>query len=218
MSAETAPPTWAPGEPVVLRYITRDDRPGMSWPCTVVSDSPEFVALYIPRGVTYKAWANSPEQGRHLADARWRKDVLRLMYPGRGYSVWVQWDDSDERRFTGYYVNFEEPFRRTPIGFDTNDHTLDITVAKDFAWAWKDRAEFEDRVVQGIYSEAFAAALRGEAETVIAGIRPGASPFADGWDTWSPEPTWAPPSLPPHWNEVPVAPWDLRRWAYLSAR
>ena len=218
MNSEPAHRFWTAGEPVVLRYITRDDRPGMSWPCTVVSDTAELVALYIPRGITYKAWSSSPERGRHLADARWRKDVLRLMYPGRGYSIWVQWDDSDDRRFTGYYVNFEEPFRRGPIGFDTNDHTLDITVTREFVWAWKDRAEFETRAASGIYSAAFAARVREEAEEVVAGIGPGFSPFADGWDKWAPDPAWTPPSLPPAWSEVPVAPWDLRRWAYSSMR
>ena len=29
---------WQPGDEIVLRYITRQERPGMSWPARVVED------------------------------------------------------------------------------------------------------------------------------------------------------------------------------------
>jgi len=165
-----APPSdrrWNPGETAVLRYITRDGRPGMSWPFTVVEDRDDLLALYIPKGAVYKRFVRRPaselrERGyvRELQDTEWRRDVLRLMYPGAHHSIWVFWEHEDGvRRHTAYYVNMEEPFRRSGIGFDTNDHTLDIVVTPDLEWRWKDEDELVARVEHDIDTPEFAAAV-----------------------------------------------------------
>jgi len=204
-----------PGDPVVLRYLTRDGRPGMAWPFTVVTDTEDLLALFIPRGAIYKRWRQGPN-GRELGDDRWRNDVLRLMFPGKGYSVWLFWDDA--HAFSAYYINMEEPFRRTPIGFDTNDHTLDVVVNPQGEWRWKDEADFASRIDQGIYNADFAAELRTEAESVIRAVEQGESPFSDGWETWQPDPAWSAPALPKGWAEVPPELWERRLWAYGDAR
>jgi hypothetical protein len=215
-------PRWRPGATAVVRYITtHEGRPGTTWPCRVICDRDDLVALFMPRGATYRNWVphwSAPD--RELGDARAPGDVLRLMFPGRWHSVWVfqQPQDDGTRHFLGYYVNFEEPFRRTTIGFDTNDHSLDIVVAPDLTWSWKDREDFESRVRQGIYAEEFAAEVRAEAARVIAAIEARASPFADGWDRWTPDPAWEPPILPTTWDTEPVARWERWHWAYPSAR
>ncbi len=202
-----------PGDTVALRYITRDGHPGMSWPYVVVRDSEDLVALYIPEGTTYKNWSNQPS--RHLADAQWRRDTLRLMYPGAAHSIWLSWDRNDGgRRFHGYYVNFEEPFRRTSIGFDTNDHMLDIVVEPDLTWSWKDAEDFDRRVASGVYAVEFAASVREQAKPLIAAIESRAKPYCDGWEDWFPDSGWPLPVLPPQWNTLPATLWDRRHWAY----
>lgn len=204
------------GDTVALRYITRDGQPGMSWPYTVVRDSDELVALYIPEGATYKNWSNSPT--RHLADAHWRRDTLRLMYPGAAHSIWLSWDRNEAgRSLHGYYVNFEEPFRRTPIGFDTNDHMLDIVVEPDLTWSWKDADDFDRRVATGVYGAEFAAWVREQAKPLIEAIESRATPYCDGWEEWVPDPGWALPALPAEWNTVPATLWERRHWAYREA-
>ena len=210
---------WEPGDAVVLRYITRDGRPGMSWPFTVVRDTPELLALFIPRGATYKQWQRTGDT-RELVDAPWRKDVLRLMFPGRGHSIWLFWEgEGDERRLQTYYINMEEPFRRTAIGFDTNDHMLDVMVSPDLAtWRWKDDEDFARAVERGIYGAEFADAVRAEAREVIDRLERRESPFNEGWDAWSPEPHWPAPTLHPEWYTVPVTLWPRRTWAYLDPR
>jgi hypothetical protein len=210
---------WQPGDVAVLRYITRTGQPGMSWPARVVTDTDELVALYIPRGATYMRWDNSSGR-RELAGGYWRRDVLRLMYPGAGYSIWLFWESSDAgaRTFTSYYVNMEEPFRRSTIGFDTNDHTLDVIVTPEFTWTWKDADELEDRVAGGIYSREFADALLAAARLVIAKIEAHTAPFCDGWEQWLPDPAWELPSLPEAWNTEPPILWEGRHGAYLDAR
>ncbi len=218
---DSEPRRWQPGETVVLRYITRDGRPGMAWPYHVVEDSDELVALHIPRGSIYKRWQPAPlaevatyRAARRLNDDVWRRDVLRLMFPGRHHSVWLFWSDDEERRFSAYYINMEEPFRRTSIGFDTNDHTLDVVVTPDFEWRWKDDEEMAERVRRGVYSAEFAAAVRAEGERVIGALERRQSPFSDGWERWTPEPGRGVPELPDGWDEVAAALWERRVWAY----
>lgn len=210
---------WQPGETVALRHITtRDGTPGATRRCLVVADRDDLVALFIPGGTTYKEWLpHHSDPNRRLGDKVLPHDALLLMFPGRGYSVRLLWR-GEERAFRGYYVNFEEPFRRTAIGFDTNDHTLDIVVQPDLRWAWKDEDDFAARVQQGIYSEAFAASVRAEAAGVIADIEARRPPFSGGWERWTPDPAWGIPELPPTWASEPVAAWERWAWAYPAAQ
>lgn len=208
---------WKPGDEVVLRYITRvDGVPGMTWPARVVRDD-DLLALYVPRGTTVMSWQQSPGEPRRLVEREWRRDMLRLMVPGQAHSVWCFWE-GDGREFARYYVNMEEPFRRTAIGVDTNDHALDIVVEPDFSWSWKDLDEFEQLVSTGAYSAEFGEAVRAEASRVIEEIESRRGPFAAGWDRWQPPVEWTIPRLHPRWRDEPPALWDLRQWAYRQAR
>jgi hypothetical protein len=203
-----------PGEPVALRYITRaDSSVGMTWPARVVHDTDDLVALWIPEGAEYRAWHRPPGEERRLVPARWRRETLRLMFPGHAHSVWCSWQGPG-RAFHMYYVNFEEPFRRTPIGFDTNDHALDIVAWPDLRWEWKDLDEFQQLVETGVFTAPFAGAVRAEADRVIDAIERRAGVFADEWPAWRPPPGWTVPTLPPGWNATPPAPWERRAWAY----
>ncbi len=158
----------------------------MAWPYHVVADRDDLLALHIPRGSIYKRWARGAA-GRELVDDVWRRDVLRLMFPGQHHSIWLFWSDDDERAFSAYYVNMEEPFRRTPLGVDTNDHTLDVMVTPEHEWRWKDAEQMAERVEQGVFSAEFAAAVQAEGERVIEVIERRGSPFSDGWEQWQPD-------------------------------
>ncbi len=209
---------WQRGDAIALRYITRDGKPGMSWPARIVEDRDDLLALFIPRGATYKRWGADTTTGeRALVDGEWRRDVLRLMFPGAHHSVWLFWEHDEatsERAFSSYYVNMEEPFRRTPIGVDTNDHMLDVVVTPDLRWSWKDEDVMAERVRQGVYPADFAAFVRDEGERVIAAVERRAAPFSDGWEAWTPDASWTTPALPPTWDREPATLWDRRHWAY----
>lgn len=208
---------WPAGEAVTLRYITRDNRPGMSWPFRVVADDDEALALFIPRGAVYMKWS-SQDGARRLVPGQWRRDTLRLMFPGEPYSIWLAWEATDAgRHFSGYYVNLEEPFRRTEIGVDTNDHTLDIVVTPDLKWRWKDEDEFQRRLASGIYSLEFGGECRACALRVVDRVEARAWPFDGSLEEWTPEPGWPVPQLTDRWDQVQPALWPRRRWAYGDA-
>lgn len=200
------------GDSAVLRYITRDGRPGMTWASRVILDREDLLALYLPTGTAHKRW-RAGASGRELADAPWSLNTMRLMFPGRAHSVWLSWHAQDGS-FIGYYVNLEEPYRRTPIGFDTNDHTLDIVVTPDLRWSWKDEDALEGQLRDGNYSAELIDEIQREAASVVAAIDSHEPPFSDGWEQWRPDPAWPVPTLPANWNSEPAVQWERRLWAY----
>jgi hypothetical protein len=99
----------------------------------------------------------------------------------------------------GYYVNLQEPARRTAIGVDACDHVLDIVVAPDGTWRWKDEDELEYAVQTGMFSQDEANAVRAEGERVIGQLD---RLLPTGWEDWQPDPSWAPLTLPAGWDQV----------------
>jgi len=207
-----------PGEVVALRYITTDHRIEMCWPCRVVEDTDELLALFVAAGSPYKAGPKrSAAEKRSGTRTRvppheyvWRNDTLRLMFPGKHHSVSLFWS----RSFMKYFVNMEEPFRRTEIGFDTQDHTLDVNVTPELEWSWRDEEELVNHVKEGFYSAELADAVRAEGLQVIDAITRRVHPCLRGWAGWSPDPRWSLPAIPVGWDSTPVTLWERRRWAY----
>jgi predicted RNA-binding protein associated with RNAse of E/G family len=211
------------GDVVALRYITTDRRIEMCWPCRVVVDDDDILALFIKAGSPYKAAPKMTAAEKHAAKRSmlppdeyvWRHDTLRLMLPGRHHSVFLFWNDAvGERSFSRYFVNMEEPFRRTAVGIDTQDHTLDIDVTPDLQWSWRDQDELDNHVKYGFYTQALAKAARAEGESVIAAITARTHPCLNGWDRWQPNPAWSVPAFPSGWDSAPVTLWERRLWAY----
>ncbi|MGH2558391.1 MAG: DUF402 domain-containing protein [Thermomicrobiales bacterium] len=204
---------WTPGDAIVLRYRKRGC---ISWatPVRVIEDAPECVALYmaaetprkrpvqldgtpIPRSLPYEERHALPWR---LGDTVWRETaVLMLTRPGAAHSFWAFWRGVDWS-FRGWYVNLQAPLRRTAVGFDSEDHLLDVVVAPDLSWAWKDEDEFAAAQRIGRFSPDQATAIRTEGEAAIRAIERRAWPFDAGWESWRPDPSWAIPTLPAGWD------------------
>ena len=211
------------GDVIVLRYVTTGGEIDMCWPCRVVEDNPRLLAVYIAAGSHYKAGPKRtaaekrrmPKPSVPPEEYVWRKDTLRLMLPGRCHSVWLFWEGSGEERvFSHYFVNMEEPFRRTVIGVDTQDHTLDIVVSADLECRWRDEQELQSHVDHGFYTAELAAAARGEGERVIAELADGTHPCLADWASWSPAAAWSLPVMPDGWDSTPPTFWNQGSWAY----
>ena len=67
----------------------------------------------------------------------------------------------------GWYVNLQQPLRRTPLGFEAMDMMLDVVVEPDLTWRWKDEDEFADLLDRGLVDAATGDRVRREGEAVI---------------------------------------------------
>ena len=214
-----------PGDVVVLRYITTGGRIEMCWPCRVIEDRSDLVALFIAAGSPYKAGPKKTavEKRRQSRpplppdEYVWRTDTLRLTVPGRSHSVSLSWaPEGGTRKLLKYFVNMEEPLRRTAVGFDTQDHTLDIEITPQLTWRWRDEDELANHVAEGFYTEALAAAARAEGERALEAIRRREHVCTKGWTEWSPLPEWQAARFVEGWDTTPPTSWDRRQWAYGS--
>ena len=192
-------------------------------PAVVVEDGPRRVMLYVPHGVRW--FAPIAPTGDRVAMTRafargelkwtgrlipWRNHVLHVLLPGRRYSVWLFW--SADWEFLSYYVNLETPFTRSPVGFDTCDHVLDICVRPDRTWYYKDLDQLEVCTEVGLMSGATAADVRRDAEQAVALVETWRPPFDAGLESWRPDAAWPVPELPPGWDGHAT---EIRHWVRL---
>ena len=104
-------------------------------------------------------------------------------------------------RFVCWYINLEEPFRRTRFVFDYLDQLLDIIVSPDrTTWQWKDEDEFQEAQDRGLFSPEQARAIRAEGERVVQLLQANKPPFNSGWEQWRPDSAWSLPTLPEGWD------------------
>lgn len=188
---------WKPGETVVWREV-KNGQPWFLTPVIVVEDRPDLLAVYLAEGAPFVYPAGDlPEHpwSRH-GKKRWTGHGTLLLYrPGDGFSVWVFWRGR-AREFAGWYVNFEEPWRRTPEGFDKLDLELDIWLADGRHWVWKDRDSFEQQVRDGFITAEQAAAVRADSAKVASMLDRGERWWDEAWAQWAPDPAWPLPELP----------------------
>lgn len=119
------------------------------------------------------------------------------------YSIWLSWDETGKH--LGWYVNFQEPFRRTEIGFQTMDLMLDLVVQPDGAWVVKDEGEFDELVSRTLIDAATEQRVRQEVTTVADMIESGVEPFNEEWVNWRPDPSWPVPELMDGWASIETA-------------
>jgi hypothetical protein len=212
--------TFRVGQQVLLRGPHEDDADNEPpvicdiKPVTAVEDSAGRIALFLAAGtptlMSRPRVPGAPKPWRpgewDLVSAAWdRWNTLLVHGPGEWRSTWLQWTPGWE--FLGWYVNLQEPLRRTRWGFDVRDLQLDVLVAPDRTWRWKDEDDFERSIACGLINEAHAAATRESARGAIAEIENAGGPFAEGVERWRPPAGWTMPALP-EGNDLEAA----RRW------
>ncbi len=190
-----------PGQSILFREYWRQ-RIRSIRPYIVVQDNPELMAFYMP---LHTVWKESTEKDRlrsewGLKDSEFMLSVLRLAIPQTGYSVLFIWNADGSQ--LGWYINLEEPLRRTTDGFVYTDLLLDIIAPPDLGtWRWDDEDELADAVDLGQVSTEKAAALYTEGKKAIEWLQSGKSPFTE-WVNWSPDSSWQVPVVPEGWDSV----------------
>jgi Protein of unknown function (DUF402) len=157
----------------------------------VVQDEPELLVTWLAPGAEYKrpeVRAELPYE-QPLVDRPWREPgVLTLTRPGDAHSVTIFPGQ-------GWYVNFQEPLRRTRIGFDTADQMIDLWRLPTGEWRWKDEHELDAAVARGYIAADVSAAIRKEGDRVMR-----ADAFPTGWEEFVPDDCWDAPRLPNSWD------------------
>jgi hypothetical protein len=185
--------------------------PFVAIPLIVVSDSADRIAHYIPFGTTYlnqtfpdgsplprvmtvdEFFASNPV----LTKKTWKRHALVTTTLASAHVVRAWW--TPEWVFGGWYVNLQEPLLRTLPGFMTEDHFLDILVAPDLMWTWKDEDELAFAVERGRLTPGMADSIRAEGEKVLITIERAQFPFDGSLVDWRPDPAWPVPELRSGW-------------------
>lgn len=174
---------WETGQTVVHQELWA----GRLWaarPLVVVEDAADRVLLWLPAGTRRRVPVTPPSRpdppdvhGRTIANLVhrdwelgehvWDVSSLWIMRPGDWHSTWVSWRPDGSH--LGWYVNLQHPMRRRRAGFEAMDLMLDVVVAPDLSWRWKDRDEFDEVVERGIFAKDIAERVEVEALSVIDG-------------------------------------------------
>ncbi|PXY21844.1 hypothetical protein BAY59_29980 [Prauserella coralliicola] len=199
---------WDPGETAVLTFLRPDASIGQQHPLRVLSDDGTRLLGWLPSGT--RIVGSRLSDGRHQRDAplaerfvaprrrvhdrRHGTSTLRLVCEDAWSSVWWFFDEAGE--FTGWYVNLEIPRGRDAHGPRRIDGVLDVDVAPDLSWEWKDEDEAEAALRAGRLTERELALLREEGLRVAALAEAGAFPFDGTFTDFRPDPEWPEPELP----------------------
>jgi Protein of unknown function (DUF402) len=133
-----------------------------------------------------------PRDDWSLASGRWESWTLRLARPGEPFSTLLFFDEC--RELLSWYVNLEQPLRRTPLGWDTLDWKLDLVAMPDGTTRLKDEAELDDAARAGVVD---ARKVRALAARIAAD-----PPWPTGWEDRAPGGELEPARLPHGWERV----------------
>jgi predicted RNA-binding protein associated with RNAse of E/G family len=127
--------------------------------------------------------------------------VLGFNRPTSGWSAWQLWDAATWQPLA-WYVNFERPFVRTQLGFDTRDLCLDLVVSLEGKVIEKDRKDYDERVASGLINRDEATAVDEALADAHRAIGACEQPFDQRWLDWRPDPAWSVPPLPADWARL----------------
>ncbi len=201
--------TFAAGDPIVLRELW-GSRIWEARAATVVEDTDERIMLYVPPKAEKMRAADRKGPYLHVPTADpWllvnayssNRRVLSFAWPDTSFAVLMSWH-ADSGAFLGWYVNLQEPLRRTRLGFDTVDHVLDIVIKPHRGWFIKDEHELDEAIAGGLFTADAIAGFRAESKRAIDMIESRAEPFDDSWQEWRPDSTWHRPTLVPGWDSL----------------
>ena len=212
---------WKSGDHVALRGVY-NKRVWYIQSALVVQDGPEEVALAILPG----AECTAPEgyiNGKHGPNRQWDRwedyvtdnwkmqsyiwhtnRLLILLQPEKYYATVYFWQ-ANENRFLCYYINFQLPFQRTKIGFDTLDLELDIIIEPTFEWQWKDMDDYQSGIVHGVILSKWMQGIEEAQKEIFEKLEKHHYPFDGTWLNWMPDPDWSPPKLPENWDKMEVS-------------
>ena len=179
--------------------------PWCAFPVVVVEDTPELLVTYLPEESPFRFPPSADGRPHPWAGkCAWHGNgMLALRRPGEAHSVMHFWNGPD-RRFAGWYLNLEEPFRRTAAGYDSQDLELDVWVPVDGPWQLKDSDLLDQRVREGRFTDEQAVAIRRVGDELLERLERGERWWDVRWASFTPVASWRAPSFPMGWEATPL--------------
>jgi Protein of unknown function (DUF402) len=195
---------WSSGQTITVRNV----RGGMvthASAAIVVEDRPDRVVTYAPLG-TGMRWSDmdwsTGTQSATYPQRRHTTDAVAIYTPGTRHTITAMYRGGGGP-FICWYVDLVDPVRRVADGIVFCDQQLDIVIAPNRQWQWKDEDHVARCVELGWMTPAFAQSLRHEGEAVVERLARNAAPFNEPWPDWRADPAWPVPDLPANWATVP---------------
>src|SRR5206468_9844358 len=200
-----------PGATIVWRSVDREKRSVQTaLPWNVVRHDEHSIVLFMRPGTVWKVRTGRYGGPRDRMLLEWdgayaeriwtATNVLMFHRFGDAHSLWLARDDATSR-LAWWYVNLEEPWHETAIGFDSRDNLLDRWSGPDGEWHWKDEDELAWAIAQGWVGPEREAELRKEGERALERFRRRDPPLDDDWLGYRPDPSWTIPTLPSGWPD-----------------
>jgi hypothetical protein len=180
-------------------------------PVYLLEDSAEVIATFEPGGTVgmHSTRPKGGPRGRNLvpgtphtgfAPGVWTGEgALRVHRPGQPWSTW-RWLSARRTWSESWYVNLEEPWVRTESGFDTEDWILDVLVADDLSWRYKDEDELAWASGSGRFDGGMLERIWSAARESIGVLEARGWPFDANWNAWLPPEHLDVPQLQPGWD------------------
>jgi protein associated with RNAse G/E len=181
----------------------------------VVKDAPQEIMLSVFPGaecMDEEHYASGVKNGIRRWDFRdkdwqlkkvtWHTNrVLSIAEPGKYYSILLFWNHASNE-FSGYYVNFQLPLKRSHCGFDSLDLDLDMVINPDFSFEWKDVDDYQKATEHGLIIPQWVQGIEKAKAEIFEKLEKRQYPFNGSWLDWKPNPSWQPPKLPENWDKI----------------
>ncbi|MFC0673264.1 DUF402 domain-containing protein [Brachybacterium hainanense] len=209
----------AVGAPVALRSVR--DLPGrgptvsFAVAGTVLQDDEELLVVMTRpgSGLASRAGRRGGPRGRNVVNAQWEglydvaswegSTVVRVHLRGESWSLWRWHDGRDWTR--RWYGNLEDPWRRTTIGYDTQDWALDVVAegipgTDDWEVFLKDEDELAWYAEESVFDPQQVEHIRRTGDELMDLLRRGTGLVGADWSRWLPRDDAPVVPLPAAWG------------------
>ena len=205
---------WKPGDIVAMRGIY-DQRVWSAQPAIIVKDSPEEIALILLPGsecVDLEGYLKGKQNSKRRWDFKdkpfilekylWHTNRLLLLIEPENYYSTIYFWQNDTNEFLCYYINFQIPFQRSHIGFDTLDLELDMIINPDNSWKIKDVDDYQKGIENGTILYEWTQEIETAKNKVLGKLADKQYPLDGFWLNWQPDNNWSAPKLPENWDKI----------------
>ncbi len=206
---------WNEGETALLRGVY-DGHLTYVQSVRVIKDTPEETVLctwpgaecmapagYLRGGhTTWDRWHETTSHTLNLEKYAWHTNrFLTVLEPKKYFSTIYIWR-ADTGVFDCYYINFQLPFKRTPLGFDTLDLDLDIVIEPSYDWQWKDVEEYQHGIQTGGIKLEWIGEVERARKEIATRLQSRSYPLDGSWLNWTPNLNWPALKLPVNWDTI----------------